>query len=168
MKFITFSILILMIAAVSAFAQTEKQIAAIRADVNLTNKSAAKYDKKTISVEGISLEGTEATYFTSGRSLKKITAKMYGETYRATAELYYSGEDLIFAYQRFQRYDTQIGMKPPPKVVRMVETRVYYSGAKAIRVIEDKKQLATSTSEFSAAESAMNDLSEKLKAALDQ
>jgi hypothetical protein len=168
MKFITLSILILMIAAVSAFAQTEKQIAAIRVDVNLTNKSAAKYDKKTTLVEGISLEGTEATYFTSGRSLKKITAKMYGETYRATAELYYSGEELIFAYQRLQRYDTQIGMKPPPKVVKILETRVYYSSEKAIRVIEDKKQLATSASEFSAAESAMNDLSEKLKAATDQ
>ncbi len=168
MKFITFSILILMIAAVSAFAQTEKQIAAIRADVNLINKSASKYDKKTKLVEGISLEGTEATYLTSGRGLKKITAKMYGETFRATAEHYYSGEELIFAYQRLQRYDTQIGMKPPPKVVKILETRVYYSGAKAIRVIEDKKQLATSHSEFSAAESAMNDLSEKLKAAIDQ
>ena len=55
---------------------------------------------------------------------------MYGETFRATAELYYSGEELIFAYQRLQRYDTHIAMKPPPKVVKIIETRVYYSGAK--------------------------------------
>ncbi|MGB7209372.1 MAG: hypothetical protein WBD27_11975 [Pyrinomonadaceae bacterium] len=157
-----------MIAAVSAFAQIEKQIKATRSEVNLINKSAAKYDKRTKLVEGISLEGTEATYFTSGRGLKKITAKMYGETFRATAELFYSGEELIFAYQRLQRYDTQIGMKPPPKIRKIIETRVYYSGAKAIRVIEDKKQHAAADSEFSAAESAMNDLSEKLKAAIDQ
>lgn len=144
----------------------EKSIASIRAEVALINKNAPKYQKKTRSVEGISLEGTEATYFTSGKGLKKITAKMYGETFRATAELYYSGEEMIFAYQRLEKYDTQIAANPPPKVVKIVETRIYYSGEKAIKVIEDKKNLASVSSEFRAAEEGMNDLSQKLKAAM--
>jgi hypothetical protein len=168
MRSAIFSVLFLGVLAFTISAQTEKQVASIRADVNLINKSAAKYKKQTRSVEGISLEGAEATYFTSGRGLKKITAKMYGETFRATAELYFSGEEMIFAYQRLERYDTHIAMTPPPKVVKIMETRVYYAGSNAIRVIEDKKKLAASDPAFGAAESGMNDLSEKLKAAFDR
>ena len=153
--------------AIPNSAQTEKLIAAIRADVNLINKSAAKYDKKTRSVEGLSLEGAEATYFTSGRGLKKISVKIYGETYRATAELYYSGEALIFAYQRLQRYDTHIAMKPPPKVVKILETRVYYNGAKAIRVIQGKKLTPKTEAAFDEAVLEMTELSDTLKAALN-
>lgn len=167
MKNLALSVLIVGFAALAVAAQ-DKQIASIRAEVSLINKSAAKYQKKTRDVEGLSLEGAEATYFTSGKGLKKITAKMYGETYRASAELYYSGEEMIFAYQRLEKYDTQIAANPPPKVVKVMETRVYYAGAKAVKVIEDKKTLAAASSEFRAAEQAMNDLSQQLKAAIDQ
>lgn len=168
MRAAIFSILFLAVLAIPISAQTEKLIAAIRADVNLINKSAPKYDKKTKFVEGISLEGAEATYFTSGRGLKKVTAKMYGETFRATAELYYSGEDLIFAYQRMEQYNTHIAMKPPPKVVKIVETRVYYAGAKAIRVIQGKKLIPKTEVAFDEAVLEMTELSDTLKAALNQ
>lgn len=167
MKSLALGVLIVGFAALAVAAQ-DKQIASIRAEVALINKSAAKYQKKTRDVEGLSLEGAEATYFTSGKGLKKITAKMYGETYRATAELYYSGEEMIFAYQRLEKYDTQIGANPPPKVVKIMETRVYYAGEKAVKVIEDKRNLAAASSEYRAAEQAMNDLSQQLKAAMDQ
>ncbi len=148
------------------FAQAEKRIASIRTEVNLINKGAPKYTKATRDVEGVSLEGAQATYFTSGRGLKKIAAKMYGETFRATAELYYAGEELIFAFQRLEKYNTHVAANPPPKVVKVMETRVYYTGAKAVRVIEGKRLLASSDSEFRAAEEGMTDLSEKLKAAM--
>jgi len=148
--------------------QTEKQIAAIRADVKLIDKSSSKYSKKEKDVDDISLEGARATYFLSGKGLKKIVAKIYGETFRATAEIYYSGEEMIFAFQRLEKYDTHIAMNPPPKVVKVIESRVYFSGGKAIRVIEDKTTRAPGDSEFRAAEEAINDLSSKLKAALDQ
>lgn len=160
--------LVLLAVSASVFAQTEKQITTIRAEVAAINKAAVKYDKKTKLVEGISLEGTEATYFTSGHGLKKITAKMYGETFRATAELFYSGEELLFAYRRVERYDTQIGMKPPPKVVGIIETRVYYAGARAIRVIEGKKQVASTDIIFTEAEMEITELSDMLKAGLDR
>lgn len=167
MKRLSLIVAIVVTATISAVAQA-KEIASIRAEVSLINKSAANYQKKTRDVEGISLEGAEATYFTSGKGVKKIVAKMYGETFRATAELYYSGEEMIFAFQRLERYDGHIAMKAPPKVAKVIETRVYYSGSKAIRVIEDKKQLAVTSADFRGAEEGMNDLSEKLKAAMDQ
>ena len=99
--------------------------------------------------------------------MKKISVKIYGETYRATAELYYSGEALIFAYQRLQRYDTHIAMKPPPKVVKILETRVYYNGAKAIRVIQGKKLTPKTEAAFDEAVLEMTELSDTLKAALN-
>lgn len=154
--------------AFAMFAQTSRQIASIRAEVNAINKAAPKYKKETASVEGISLEGTEATYFTSGRGLKKITARMYGETFRATAELYYSGEEMIFGYRRVERYDGHFAMKPSPKVTQIVETRVYYTGDKAIRVIDGKKMLAESDEKFAEAAGEMKELSAKLKEALDR
>lgn len=156
------------VAGITAYGQTEKQIAAIRADVNLINKSVAKYTTTKRDVADVSLEGAEATYYLSGKGLKKIVAKMYGETFRATAEIYFSGEEAIFAFQRLQKYDTHIAMTPPPKVVKVIESRVYLSGGKAIRVIEDKKIHAVTDSEFRAAEEAMNDLIAKLKIALNE
>lgn len=153
--------------APDSLAQADGSIAAIRAEVNLINRNARSYRKVERSVEGISLEGTAATYFLSAKGLKKIVGKMYGETFRATAELFYSGEELIFAFQRLERYDTHVAADPPPKVVKVIETRVYYAGGTAIRVIEDKKTLTKASSDFRAAEEAMLDLSEKLKAALD-
>lgn len=158
--------LVLAVAPAALLAQTEKQIASIRSEVNLINKAAPKYQKKTESVEGVSLEGAEATYFTSGRGLKKIVAKIYGETYRATAEIYYSGEEMIFAYQRLEKYDTHVAMTPPPKVTKVVETRVYCAGADAIRVLEGKKQLAAGDAAYDEAVAGMRELSDKLKAAM--
>lgn len=155
-------------AAAVTFAQTDKQIASIRAEVSLINKNAPKYQKRTRSVEGVSLEGSEAVFFTSGRGLKKITAKIYGETFRATAELYYSGEEMIFAYQRVEKYDTHIAMNPPPKVAKVLETRVYYAGAKAIKVIVGKQNIGASDIKFAEAEMELGELSDQLKAALPQ
>lgn len=158
----------LIIFAAPHAAQTSKQIASIRAEVNLINKSASKYQKKTLPVEGVSLEGTEATYFTSGRGLKKITAKIYGETFRSTAELYYSGEELIFAYRRLERYDTHVAMNPPPKVVRVEETRLYRAGDKTIRILSGKTQLKTGDIKFTEAEYELIELADLLKAAYDR
>ncbi len=149
--------------ATAALCQQTKQIESIRAEVNLINKSAPKYQKKTRNVDDISLEGTEATYFTSGRGLKKITARIYGETYRATAELFFSGEELIFAFQKMERYDTHIAMDPPPKVVKITETRVYFVGGEAIRVMEGKAVLSRSAPRFNEASGDLKELAEKLK-----
>ena len=146
----------------SANAQAEKEIAAIRADVNLINKNAAKYDKKTKNFEDLSLEGSAVTYFISGRGLKKIAAKIYGESYRSTVELYYSGEDLIFAFQRLERYSNGLGSK----IGRVEETRLYRSGGKTIRILSGKTRLKPGEIEFTEAEYQLYELSDDLKGRL--
>jgi 3'-phosphoadenosine 5'-phosphosulfate sulfotransferase len=145
------------------FAQTDKQIAAIRAEVAAINKSAAKYTKKTKSIEGISLEGAEATYFVAGKGFKKVLAKIYGETYNSTGEFYYSGEELIFAFVKFNKYDTQIGIKPPPKVVRTEEQRLYFAGGDLIRMLVGKSELKSDNDRYTELKDAITDISKKLQ-----
>jgi hypothetical protein len=154
------------IAMQAVFAQSiEKQITVIRAEVTAINQAAKGYKKTVKDVEGISLEGTEATYFTSGKGLRKVVAKSYGETFNAVTELYFQGEELIFVYRKFNRYDTQIGMNPPPKVVSVKESRLYFAGGKMIRFLDGKKSVKNTTKFWSDSESEVNALSKTLKEA---
>jgi hypothetical protein len=168
MKIRFLTILLITFAIQTAFAQTERQIKAIRNEVNLINKNAKSYTKTVGNVDGISLEGTEATYFVSGRGLKKITAKMYGETYNATAELYYSGEELIFAYQKMNRYDTQIGMTPPPKVVSVKEERFYFAGGQLIKLLVGKINVKKDSKQWENSLDGITDLDKKLREAFPE
>lgn len=168
MKLLTFSILILLFASTAVLSQTEKQIVSIRAEVAAINNSAAKYDKKTKNIAGISTEGAEATYYLSGKGLKKIVVQIYGETFRATNEFYYGGEELIFAYQKFSRYNGSIGSKPPPKIARIEEARLYRSGDQTIRILLDKKALKPGEIAFTEKEYELIEFSAQLKAELDK
>jgi hypothetical protein len=160
--------LILIVAVIftinNATAQSAAQIASIRNEVNAINNNAKKYAKNTKSVEGISIEGTEATYFGSGKGLKKINAKSYGETYNMTTELYYSGEELIFVYRKINSYDTQIGMNPSPKVVSVKESRFYFSNGKLIKFLNGKKDVKNTTKLWIDSEAEIIELEQKLKA----
>lgn len=155
-------VVLLFIQADFIIAQTEKEIAAIRAEVAAINLGAAKYSKTTKDVEGVALEGTEATYFRSAEKLRKITAKMYGETYNATGEFYYRDGKLIFAFIKRNQYDAQIGMDEPPKVVRAEERRFYFDGDKLIRLLIGKKELKSSGARYSELKDEINGISSKL------
>jgi hypothetical protein len=148
----------------TAFAQTAKQVASIRKEVEIINKNAKNYTKTTKNVEGISLEGTEAAYFVSGEELKKITAESYGETYKSTTELYYQGENLIFVYRKFSSYDTQIGMDPPPKIISVKESRFYFANGKMIKFLNGKKDVKNTTKFWLDSETETVEMAEKLKA----
>lgn len=138
------------------FAQSvEKQVAAIRAEVTAINKAAKSYKKTTKDVDGVSLEGTQATYFSAGKALKKITAKMYGETFQATGEYYFQGDELIFAYEKMSRYDGQIGLSKPVKVAKVEEKRFYISGGKMIKFLLGKTTIKSSSEEWQEAESGL-------------
>lgn len=149
------SAILLMVAFVySAQAQTyeafvQKRVGQIRVEVAAIEKGASKYTKTTKDVEGISLEGTEATYFYSGKTLKKITAKMFGETYNAAGEFYYADGKLIFAYLKRNQYDTQIGLDTPPKVVRITEQRFYFADGKLLRLLVGKNELKSGDERYS-------------------
>jgi hypothetical protein len=93
---------------------------------------------------------------------------MYGETYNATAELYYSGEELIFAYQKMNRYDTQIGMTPPPKVVSVKEERFYFAGGQLIKLLVGKINVKKDSKQWENSLDGITDLDKKLREAFPE
>lgn len=161
--FLLLCIVLTFILADSASAQAENDVVKIRAEVAAINKGAAKYKKTTKSVEGISLEGTEATYHRSAGNLRKITAKMYGETYNATGEFYYRDGRLIFAFLKHNQYDTQIGLDKPPKVVRVEEQRFYFADGDLIRLLVGKKEIKSGDERYTELKDEIIGISDKLK-----
>lgn len=147
----------------TVFAQSvEKQVVSIRAEVTAINKSAKSYKKTTKDIEGVSLEGTQATYFVSGKGLRKITAKMYGETFRATGEYYFQGEELIFAYEKMNKYNGSFASKNL-KVVKVEEKRLYFSGGKMIKLLAGKVNVKSGSEQWEESEKDMVDLVKTLK-----
>lgn len=136
------------IAATAVTAQTDERVTDIRAKVAEINRSALKYKKTKKDVTGISTEGAEATLFYDGKELKKIAAKIYGETFNGTSEYYFSGGELIFNYDRINRYDTQIGLKRPVKVVRVEQYRSYFDAGKMFKLLIGNKTIAPGSEEF--------------------
>jgi len=113
-----------------------RRISEIRFKVGLINRSVKSLSKTTVDVDDSSLEGTQATYYRTNRELLKVSANMYGETNRATVELYYASGKLIFAFIKRGRYDTQIGVQPAPKILSSEEQRFYFAvNGRLIRLV---------------------------------
>jgi len=144
--------------------QSDKRVADIRAKVAEINGGAAKYHKENKNVVGISTEGAEVTLFRTGEELKKISAKIYGETFKGTSEFYFSGGELIFQYDRVSRYDTQIGLAKPVKVVRIEQYRSYFDKGKMFRLQIGNRVIEPGTDDFIGHES---DSLKNVKAILD-
>lgn len=168
MKIFISTILITLLFSVAALAQTEKQVSAVRSKVNAINKSSKKYTHTTRSVEGLSLEGSEATYFLLGNEIKKINVKMYGETYRSTAEIFLEKGKPLFIFQRVERYDTHVAANPPPKVVNTTEKRVYFNDDDVIRILSGKTKLEKGSTDYDETVYELVELTDMIKAAYDQ
>lgn len=140
----------------------ESQVSSIRSEVTAINNSAKNYKKTTKSVEGISLEGTEASYFTSGKELKKITAKSYGETFNAVTEIYYQDNELIFVYQQINKYNGSFASKNV-KVTKVEEKRFYFSDGKMIKLLLGKVNVKSGSRQWTESEEEIVDLVKTLK-----
>ena len=150
----------------TSFGQDPEFVKQIRSDVGRINKSLKKYKKETKLVEGISLEGTEANFYSSRYGLRKVEAEMFGETFRANAAFYYKNGELIFAFYQFNRYDTHISADPPPKVVKTEEKRFYFVDGKLKRLLMDKESASSDSKEWKEALELISDLDGKLRKAL--
>lgn len=159
-------LLLTFILAGSAFAQTEKQVAGISAEVAAINKGAAKYKKTKKDVEDISLEGTEATYYQSGKNLRKITAKMFGETVYADGEFYYRDGRLIFAVLKRTNYSEPLGMSKKRKVMSVEEQRYYFADDKLIRLLIGKKALKSGDERYEQLRDELISTADKLRSSL--
>lgn len=153
----------LVTATANAFAQTEKEIIKIRAEVAAINKDVSKYKKTTKNVEGISLEGTEATYYFAAADLRKVTAEIYGESFNATGEFYYRGGDLIFAFIKNRKYDQPARPNRTPKITRTEEQRFYFAGGELIRLLAGKKELKSVDEKYSELKKEIIGISKALK-----
>lgn len=150
--------------AVSVKAQSKNEVAKIRSEVAAINKGVSKYRKKTINVEGISLEGAEASYYYAAKDLKKITAKMYSETYNAAGEFYYRNGKLIFAFVKLNKYDFPLSSTgKAPKVVSVEEQRFYFSDESLIRMLSGKKELKADDDKYQELKKGIIDTASKIK-----
>jgi hypothetical protein len=155
-------LLLTFILAGSAFAQTVKQVAGIAA----INQGAAKYKKTKKDVEDISLEGAEATYYKSGKSLKKITAKMFGESVYADGEFYYRDGHLIFAVLKRTHYNVPLGTGKNRKVTSVEEQRYYFADDNLIRLLIGKKALKSDDERYELLKDDLISTAEKLRNSL--
>lgn len=155
-------VLIFVLSGLTVFSQSVKEITKIRAEVGSINKNLKKYARQTKDVEGISLEGTEATFYTSGTQLKKIEAKIYGESYNATAEIYYSGAAPIFIFQKLNKYDFPIGASRSPKIASTEETRAYFVNRQIVRLLIGKNEIKSSNEKFEEMKKDLENLSNTL------
>lgn len=147
----------------TCFAQVEKSVTEIRKRVATINKSLPAYARGTKNIEGISTEGAEATLYNSGKGLKKIVAEIYGETFKAAGDFYYQDEKLIFAYFRLNRYDTQIGLSKPVKVVKVEEKRLYFADGEMIKLLVGKYLVKPGSKQWEESKDDILRLSEQLK-----
>ena len=134
-------------AAQTLSAQTDKRVAAIRAKTLEINKPRKAYAKTKVDVPGISTEGAEAVIYRSGSEVKKITASIYGESFKAASEFYFDGGRLIFSFDKVSRFRMPMPSKGP--VVDRIELyRGYFDEGKMFRLTKDNKAVPTTDPEF--------------------
>ena len=60
------------------------------------------------------------------------------------------------------RYDTQIFLKKPPKVVRIEEKRLYFADGKLVQLLVGKNNVKKGSKQWENSESDIADLAKKL------
>jgi len=163
-------IVILTIAALfwtqAAFAQTGQRIASIQREFSLITRNAGKLKKQTKETEAEET-AIEATYFSSGGELKKITAFFTTEGFTTSFELFYSSGELIFALEAERRYDPAFMPNMPGsesgKVIGIVERRLYFHEGKMIRFLDGKTPVTKDSEDWQIAENGMAVRSKNLK-----
>lgn len=168
MKNILLPLLTVLLSGTAASAQSEADIVPIRSEVQTIDKKLKTYRKTSLEIEGISLEGTKATYHLSGDTVKKIDALFYGETYDATGAFYYVDRALVFVYQTVTAYAGYAWKKPMPAVVSKREQRLYFRNGKLIRFLDGKEKTEVKKDDpnFGSTESETVETSGKLLDAL--
>ncbi|HYR08312.1 MAG TPA: hypothetical protein VEQ60_11105 [Longimicrobium sp.] len=116
---------------VSATSGDPAVIARIRTEFAAIEREAPAYRQTRHEVWNFSLEGGELTGFYRGRELRKLYARLFGETWQGTEEYYFSGDDLIFIHTVQERYDEPFS----GRVRWTIEHRFYFDGGRLIRRI---------------------------------
>ena len=113
----------------AAVASDSAVISRVRAAVALIDRKASKYRRTKHDLKGFSLEGGELTGYFEGDSLRKLHARHFGESGRATEDYYFASGRLVFVL----RVDEQWTLPLSGKVRSRVEHRVYFENDRLIR-----------------------------------
>jgi hypothetical protein len=123
------------------------------------NQNVGRYRRVKKELWGFSTEGGELAAYFHGPSVMKMVATFLGETGRTVEEHYFWDGKLIFVLSIDNRYDQPLS----GKVVRKVETRLYFRDDKLIRWIgENGKEVASDSAEYATKQSDYLKLSKLL------
>lgn len=154
-----------LVSTIAVSAQSVASIRSINGKVASINKGVKKYKKVKKDVMGLSTEGGEATFYHDRSVLKKITAKIYGETFNTVGNLYFEKGQPLYYEMRENRYDTQISLNKPVKVVKVTSEKYYFSDGKLVRIYVGNKIIKKSSLRYTELKDAMMETAEALKAA---
>lgn len=129
-------------------AQTAAEIATIRRSYSLINRKQTRYKRIKKSLEGFSTEGGELVGYLDGKAIVKLIATFYGESGKALEEYYYHDGQLIFVYRKQSAYDKPLS----GRVVSFAEQRLYFSGGRLLRWIDEKGRNVAGGQEYAAKE----------------
>ncbi len=130
------------VAASSKTASADRQVAVIRQQVVAINSAVSKMSRTTIDVDNVSLEGTSATYYRTGKAIRKISATVFGETYQDKIDLYYLNGRLIFVLDKHSTYEAGLGSP----VDQVTDYRLYFLNGKPALVLDGTKQATAEVS----------------------
>lgn len=121
--------------AVSATSGSPAAIASIRQQYARIDREAPGLRQTTHDLENFSLEGGVLHGFFAGRELRKLTARLYGETWRGTEDFYFAGGRIFFIHTVVQRYDESMS----GRVVATVDHRFYFDQGRLIRRVRTQR-----------------------------
>jgi hypothetical protein len=118
----------------------EEKIVAIRKEYAAIEKELKDDRQVKPDLPDESAEGGELTAYFKGATLRKLSARFFGETGKALEEYYFVGNELIFVLRADTRYT-----KPNSGVVKnKTEQRFYFAGGKLIRWLNPDNKDVTS------------------------
>ena len=133
----------LLFAAVSlgaADSAVEEKIKAIRAKYDEIEKELKDCRQVKRDLPGESAEGGELTAWFKGTTVRKLSARFFGETGKALEEYYFADDQLIFVLRVETHYT-----KPMSGVTKdKTEQRFYFADGKLIRWLNPDKKDVTS------------------------
>jgi hypothetical protein len=129
------ALLVVAPSAQAATTSTAEKVKAIRQTCTAVENSRPKLTKRSEISLDFSLEGAAITYYSKGRELRKLEAEVLGETYQNKVDLCYQRGKLVFAFERFARYESDL----TSPLQKAVQYRYYFNNGKLIQMTVDSR-----------------------------
>ena len=144
--FIAVCVAMCVLATATAGQQSKKKLDAILAEVESIEKSLPTYQQTLKELEGVSRRA-DAEYFASKTGVRKIVARVIGDTGRSDNEYFYRNDKLIYAFHRWTKYDGPIS-KGAVKAVKVVDTVAFFEAGECLALVIDGKSIGPGTQEW--------------------